>query len=109
MSQPSRISELSAVIQTSTSKIDEYLSAKGLPPLSFDVHSASKPPDAILPFQTAILEAIDELHALVQGPVPFIINLTTSNVPKSLHSLPLLLPQSSAGKEKQKKNKKLTD
>ena len=84
MSQRSRISELSAIIHTNTSKIDEYLSANGLPPLSFDAHGPSKLPDPIAPLQVTILEATDELNALVQGPVPFIINLTVSNVLKSL-------------------------
>jgi hypothetical protein len=88
MSQLSRISELSSIIQTNTSKIDEYLCTNGLPPLSFDIHGSAKPPNAISPFQTAILEATDELNTLVQGPVPFIINLTVSNVLKSLFSPP---------------------
>lgn len=109
MSQRSRISELSAIIQTNTSKIDEHLSAEGLAPLSFDVHSSSQPPDAILPFQTAILEATDELNALVQGPMPFIINLTVSNVLKSLILTPCL-PRSARERKaaNQRTNRALT-
>lgn len=92
MSRLSRISELSAIIQSSTSRIDEYLSAQGLPALSFDEHSSSTPPpDAISAFQTAILEATDELNALVQGPVAFIVNLTVSNVLRLL-TLPPPIP-----------------
>lgn len=66
-----RITELSSVISSVTSKYDDYLSAQGLPTPSFD---PGAPPFLPLPPDVAeakqlILEATDELHALIAGPL----------------------------------------
>ncbi|KAL9583563.1 MAG: hypothetical protein Q9212_002634 [Teloschistes hypoglaucus] len=68
---PSRIVELAAIIDTNTKHVDHYLASKGLPSPSFDPDS---PPVALSDSQIfasrqAILDATDELHALMQGPV----------------------------------------
>ena len=64
---PSRIVELASIISSNTSLVDEYISAHDLPPLSFEPNGSSLP-DGILSAQTAILEATDELNALMLGP-----------------------------------------
>ena len=68
---PSRIAELSAIIANHTSKIDSSLAANGLPTPSFD---ADSPPTllampALAESRNAILQASDELSALMQGPI----------------------------------------
>ena len=67
----SRIVELAAIIQKHTSKVDEYLTSHDLPSPSFDI---STPPVLQLPphiqaSQKAIIEADDELSALILGPM----------------------------------------
>lgn len=69
---PSRIAELSSSIAENTRKVDEFFIASGLPSPSFDV---STPPDLPLPAEIAqakeaALEAMDELQALLLGPMP---------------------------------------
>ncbi len=66
-----RISELSSIISKATSKYDNYLSAQALPTPSFD---PGAPPFLPLPGDVAeakqiVLEATDELHALIAGPL----------------------------------------
>ena len=68
---PSRIAELASIISSNTSQVDDYVSTHGLPPLSFEPNGNLKPdtlPDGILSAQKAILEATDELNALMLGP-----------------------------------------
>ncbi len=82
-----RISELSSIISSATSKYDNYLSAQGLPTPSFD---PSAPPFLPLPPDVAearqlVLEATDELHALTAGPLgtlftPYVSSMLTSTV-----------------------------
>lgn len=67
----SRISELAAIIATNTKHVDEQLAKEGFPTPSFD---ADSPPRSLLDSQIvasrqAILDATDELHALMLGPV----------------------------------------
>ena len=67
----SRIAELSEIIARGTRDIDEHLEAEGLPSPSFDANS---PPRSLLDSRIvasrqAILEATDELHALMLGPI----------------------------------------
>ena len=67
----SRIAELASIIATNTKHIDVYLSSEGLPTPSFD---ADSPPRLLLDSRVmaqrqAILEATDELQALMLGPV----------------------------------------
>ena len=68
---PSRIAELASIISSNTSQVDDYISTHGLPPLSFEPNGSLKPdtlPHGIQSAQNAILEATDELNALMLGP-----------------------------------------
>ncbi|KAI4280706.1 MAG: hypothetical protein L6R35_005840 [Caloplaca aegaea] len=70
----SRIAELATIIATHTKQIDAHLATKGLPSPSFDPES---PAEALLDSEViasrqSILDATDELHALMQGPVDII-------------------------------------
>ena len=67
----SRIAELASLIANSTADIDSHLAAEGRPTPSFD---ADQPADLLndSKFATSrrnIIEATDELHALMIGPV----------------------------------------
>lgn len=67
----SRISELASIIAMMTAELDAHCVAEGLPSPSFDPNS---PPNLLLHPNIAatrqrILEATDELHALMLGPV----------------------------------------
>ena len=67
MQQKSRIVALASSIQQNIAKVDEYISAHGLPSPSLD---ASTPlrldlPEPIAACSSAALEAIDELQTLV--------------------------------------------
>jgi len=71
MASPTRIAELATLIQKNTAILDDYLNTNGLPTPSFD---ESSPPVLHLPKDTAdvreaIIEATDELHSLLLGPV----------------------------------------
>ena len=69
---PSRIVELASIINTKTHQVDDYLSTHGLPPLSFEPDEKSQQqtlPDEIQAAQNAILEATNELHAHMLGPM----------------------------------------
>lgn len=75
MASTSRIIELSASIHEHTTKVDAYLAANNLPTPSFDT---SCPPKLLLPpeiqaSRDAVLEATDELTALMLGPVESLI------------------------------------
>ena len=66
----SRIGELAAIIATNTQQLDAHFSEKGLPSPSF---APDSPPELLLDSKAvaprqAILDATDELHALMQGP-----------------------------------------
>ena len=68
---PNRIVALSSKIHENTQKIDAYLEANNLPNPTFDI---SYPPLVPLPsdiqaLQDTVLEATDELTALMLGPV----------------------------------------
>ena len=71
MMASSRIGELATIIATNTRQLDVYLAKEGLPSPSFDPDS----PTGLLlnseaiAYRQAILDATDELHALMQGPV----------------------------------------
>lgn len=67
----SRISELASIIAAHTAEIDLYTASEALPSPSFD---ADSPPrllfhPRVAASRQAILEATDELHALMLGPV----------------------------------------
>ena len=77
----SRIGELASIIQESTAKLEKHFVSHGLPLPSFD---ASNP--LTLPFQpevashrTAVLEATDELHSLIKGPIESVTDRAVSN------------------------------
>ena len=67
----SRIVELADSIQTNTSKVEKYLSSHGIPTPSFDIETPLEMdlPDDIEACRVAILEATDELHSLIVGPM----------------------------------------
>lgn len=67
----SRIAELASIIASNTAEIDEYLSSRGLPTPSFDADVAPRFLDEkpIAACRQAILEATDELHSLMLGPI----------------------------------------
>lgn len=75
MSSPSRIAELASIIHRETDKIDAYLASNNLPTPSFDVSCPPKLflPDEIQASRDAVLEASDELSALMLGPVESLI------------------------------------
>ncbi len=71
-----RIAELSSLIADNTAKIDAYLASNGASTPSFD---ATTPSHVLLNSNIAgprqiVLEATDELHALVLGPVGVLAN-----------------------------------
>ncbi|PVH96576.1 S-adenosyl-L-methionine-dependent methyltransferase [Periconia macrospinosa] len=85
---PSRIVELASSIEQNTRKVDDYFAANALPSPSFD---PSTPPDLPLPpdiaqAKEAVLEAMDELQALLLGPMPKIFH-DLIHTPTSLTSL----------------------
>lgn len=68
----SRIVELASIITTKTKQIDDYLTSHDLPPLSFEPKEESQQhaiPHSIQVAQNAVLEATDELNALMLGPM----------------------------------------
>ena len=67
----SRIAELASIISSNTTQVDDYISTHGLPPLSFEPSQDSEQatlPTTIQAAQHAVLEATDELNALMLGP-----------------------------------------
>lgn len=75
MAHTSRIVQLSATIHEHTTKVDAYLAENDLATPSFDISCPLKlflPPD-IRASRDAILEATDELTALMMGPVESLI------------------------------------
>lgn len=71
MDKQTRLSKLAAIISDSASEIDSFLVSRHLPNLTFDADGSSKAlldTDLATPRQ-ALLEATDELHALLLGPV----------------------------------------
>ena len=67
---PSRTSELASIIASNTGKIEDYLGKRGLPHLSFDPEPDSQlhQHSEIASQRQAVLNATDELHALMLGP-----------------------------------------
>ncbi|KAL9008751.1 MAG: hypothetical protein Q9173_006154 [Seirophora scorigena] len=70
----SRIAELAAIIATHTKRVDAHLATKGLPSPSFDPESPAEAlmDSEVIASRQSILDATDELHALMQGPVDII-------------------------------------
>ncbi|KAL8654749.1 MAG: hypothetical protein Q9226_003313 [Calogaya cf. arnoldii] len=66
-----RMTELAAIITSNTERMDAHLAHRGLPSPSFEPESPPRAllEDGVIASRQAVLEATDELHALVQGPV----------------------------------------
>ena len=63
--------ELAAIIATNTRQLDAYFAKEGLPSPSFDQNSPAGLllNSDVVGYRQAILDATDELHALMQGPI----------------------------------------
>ena len=68
--------DLASVVMASTTKFEELLTTHKLPSPSFDPSTFAKLPqsDELQETQTALLEAISELQALVLGPIGMLRN-----------------------------------
>lgn len=83
MAATSRIAELALKIQVETANIEEHLLSQGLKTPSWELDTPSQVPlltHAAQASQNAILEAMDELKALILGPIPSLINKATDAV-----------------------------
>ena len=82
MTPTSRILELASIIQDQTRDLDSYYTSQGLATPSWDLDTPPRVPmsDAAQATQNMLLDAMDELKALVQGPVPFLVNKATEAV-----------------------------
>lgn len=76
----SRTSELVSIIASNTVKIEKYLGEKGLPDLSFDARPDSQlyQHEEIAFQRQAVLNATDELHALMLGPKAILMSQPVS-------------------------------
>lgn len=81
---PSRIRELADIIQTNTAKVDHHLSSHGIPTPSFDVETPLEMdlPNDIAACRLAVLDATDELHSLMLGPVGTVNRLRVIQIAK---------------------------
>ncbi|CAG8953114.1 hypothetical protein HYFRA_00003311 [Hymenoscyphus fraxineus] len=73
---PCRVAVLAASIQKETNTLEDYLQSQGLPQPDFSLDSPLKlplPQSIAISVQTA-LEAADELHSLLLGPLGFILH-----------------------------------
>lgn len=71
MAPLTRIAELASIIQFNAMIVDQFISSKDLPTPSFGIKT---PPELDLPAkivasQSLVIEAMDELHALLLGPM----------------------------------------
>lgn len=75
MASRSRIAQLAYIFEVHTSKVDSYLASNNLSSPSFDVSCPLKlaMPQEIENSRDAVLEASDELTALMLGPVELLI------------------------------------
>ena len=74
MASRTRITELAGIIQSNTAKLDEYLNVQGIKSPSFEIDAPEKLslPAAVAKARETILDATNELHNLVLGPVQFL-------------------------------------
>ena len=70
----SRIAELSAVIEHSTAKVDQYLSNHGLPQPTFAINGPLdlRLPEDLEEARVAAIDASQELNDLLRGPVALV-------------------------------------
>ena len=82
MAPNSRIAELASLIQHHTLKVEDYISSQGLPSPSFDIGTPAQLqfPEAIAESQNKVIEATDELHSLMLGPIGFLFHQIDSPV-----------------------------
>ena len=79
---PTQIRRLALIIAEKTADIDAKLESAGSPTLSFDPQSSSSLlRDDVAESRRSLLEATEELHALMLGPV----GLLTSHSVRTLH------------------------
>lgn len=73
---PNRITTLASTIQVETQKVNAFLVAENLPTPSFDISCPARLslPPTIQASQEAVLEASDELTALMLGPARSIVS-----------------------------------
>lgn len=82
MAPHSKIVDLASTVLTLTSEIETHLAARGLPSPSLDLDApADLPlPESLRSSRDTILAALDDLHALMAGPLPLLMRLTGPNV-----------------------------
>ena len=91
----SRASELVSIIASNTVVIEEYLKQGGLPDLSFDAGPASQvhQHNEIDAQRQAVLDATDELHALMLGPKGILMSQPVSAATQtSLYAYKFIFP-----------------
>ena len=82
MAPMTRIAELATIIQENTIKVDEYINSKGLPTPSFSIQTSPQLdfPADVAGARDVVLEAMDELQALMLGPIGWIFHELTVKV-----------------------------
>ena len=91
----SRTSELVSIIASNTVMIEEFLKQGGLPDLSFDARPASRlqQHNEIGAQRQAVLDATDELHALMLGPKGILMSQPVSAAAHtSFHAYKFMFP-----------------
>ena len=77
-----RISELAATIQNCTAEIEEFMSMHNVPQATFDIDSPLTVdlPPSLSNAREEALDALDQLHALLLGPLLYFMRLTSPTV-----------------------------
>lgn len=88
MSTNTKLKELALIILKHTNSIDQYLVSEGIPEPSFD-HDA--PIETPLPphlgqLRESLLNSIEDLHAHIAGPLPYLMRLISPTVSITLQS-----------------------
>ena len=83
----SRIVSLSQTIAYHTAIIDEHYTTNGLPTPTFDVEMPLEVdlPSSIKRHRQAVLEATEELHSLMLGPLQLVNRLRVCRIHPDLH------------------------
>ena len=82
MASHSRITELASTIQVRTAEIDDFFTGQCLPTPSFavDYPPVTPLPENVSASRDVLLDAMDELHALIQGPLHLLMRITSPAV-----------------------------
>lgn len=82
MVSTARISELAATIHTHVDEIERFMSMHNVPQASFNINSplAVLLPEPLSDAREEVLDAHDQLHALLLGPLPYLMRLTSPAV-----------------------------